>query len=146
VVALDAVDGLNAMAEEGSEKRTALRVAIIGIAGTVLAAVIGAIATATASRLTYLSHQYDIDAKMIELGIGILRAPVTEETKPLREWAIDVMDKRAKFQFNDAQRAVLMNQSLPFDSSYYPSYDSTYTPSYDSSYYPPGVRRWKRGR
>ena len=39
---------------------------------------------------TYLSRQNDLNAKMIELSISILRADVQEETLPLREWAIDV--------------------------------------------------------
>ena len=30
----------------------------------------------------YFSHQYDLDAKMIELSIGILRAEPTPETTP----------------------------------------------------------------
>jgi hypothetical protein len=62
----------------------------------------------------YVSHQGDIDAKMIELSVGILRAEPTPETIPLREWAIDVIDKRAKFSFNAAQRAALLKRELPF--------------------------------
>ena len=38
----------------------------------------------------HLDHRYDLDAKMIELSVGILRAPPTKETKPLREWAIEL--------------------------------------------------------
>jgi len=76
----------------------------------VAGAVIGAAIT---SWFNYLSHQNDLDAKMIELSVGILRANVTEETIPLRQWAIDVMNKRAKFQFNAEQVAVLLKQPLP---------------------------------
>jgi hypothetical protein len=104
------------MSEEPSDlperkERTTLWVTIAGGAG---AAAIGAV---IAGAFNYVSHQYDLDAKVIELGVGILRAPVTEETKPLREWAIDVMGKRAHFYFDEKQRAVLLNQPLPFRSS-----------------------------
>jgi hypothetical protein len=62
----------------------------------------------------YLSHQNELDAKMIELSVGILRSSPTPETEPLREWAIDVIDKRARFSFNARQRAVLLKRQLPF--------------------------------
>lgn len=79
------------------------------------AAVLGAIGGALITGgFNYLSHQNDLDAKMIELSVGILRAAPTPETTPLREWAIDVIDKRAKFSFTPIQRAVLLKQELPF--------------------------------
>ena len=60
-----------------------------------LAGTIGAIAGAVVSGLfNYLSHRGDLDAKMIELSVGILRATPTPETKPLR--------------------AALLKQELPF--------------------------------
>jgi len=71
-------------------------------------------AQSSRERFGYFSHQYDLDAKMIELSIGILRAEPTPETTPLREWAIDVIDKRANFKFNAAQRAALLKRQLPF--------------------------------
>jgi len=80
-----------------------------------LAGTIGAIAGAVVSGVfNYLSHRGDLDAKMIELSVGILRSTPTPETTPLREWAIDVIDKRARFEFDEAQRAALLKQELPF--------------------------------
>src|SRR6266480_1874843 len=80
-----------------------------------LAGTIGAIVGAAVSGVfNYLSHRGDLDAKMIELSVGILRAAPTPETTPLREWAIDVTDKRARFEFDEAQRAALLKQELPF--------------------------------
>jgi hypothetical protein len=68
----------------------------------------------------YVSHQGDIDAKMIELSMGILRAEPKLETAPLREWAIDVIDKRANFKFTDTQRALLLQRQLPYQGVYAP--------------------------
>jgi hypothetical protein len=80
-----------------------------------LAGTIGAIVGAAVSGVfNYLSHRGDLDAKMIELSVGILRSAPTPETTPLREWAIDVIDKRARFEFDEAQRAALLKQELPF--------------------------------
>jgi hypothetical protein len=98
---------MTAMAKESSDKRTAVWAAFAGVAGA-------AIGAGITSGFGYLSHQYDLDAKMIELSVGILRAEVTQETIPLRQWAIDVMDKRANFHFDQEQRAVLLKQPLPF--------------------------------
>src|SRR5262245_42680526 len=87
--------------------RIAVWIAISGIIG----AVGGAPITASCG---YFAHQNDLDAKMIELSIGILRAEPTPETTPLREWAIDVIDKRANFKFNAVQRTTLLYKQLPF--------------------------------
>jgi hypothetical protein len=81
--------------------------AVVGASGVALGALI-------TGAFNYLSHQNDLDAKMIELSVGILRSDPTAETAPLREWAIDVIDKRAKFSFNAAQRAALLKKQLPF--------------------------------
>lgn len=90
-----------------SPDRSGLSIAVAGVVG----AVAGAVATGI---FNYLNHAADIDAKMIELSVGILRAEATPETRPLREWAIDVIGKRAAFNFDEAQKAVLLKQELPF--------------------------------
>jgi len=90
-----------------SPDRSGWLIAVVGLAG----AVGGAIAT---SAFSYLNNKADNDAKMIELSVGILRAKPTDETRPLRQWAIDVIEKRANFQFDDAQKAALLQQELPF--------------------------------
>lgn len=77
-------------------------------------AVVGALGVVAGNWINAESHKGDIDAKLIELSVGILRTAPTKETGPLREWAIDVIEKRGDFNFSDAQRAVLLNQELPF--------------------------------
>jgi len=81
----------------------------LALAGVVGAVVGGAIT----GGFNYLGHLGDRDAKMIELSVGILRTKPTPETIPLREWAIDVVDKRAGFSFTEKQRAVLLERPLP---------------------------------
>jgi hypothetical protein len=92
---------------DSSGGSTAATVALVGL----LAAILGAIVT---GGFNYLSHQGDMDAKMIELSVGILRSEPTPETAPLREWAIDTIDKRANFSFNPVQKSILLKQPLPF--------------------------------
>jgi hypothetical protein len=82
---------------------------------TIVLAVISAIGAAVITGVfNYFSHQGDIDAKMVELSVGVLRAEVTPETKPLREWAIDVIEKRAGFKFKQEEREALLRKELPF--------------------------------
>lgn len=76
----------------------------------------GIVGVAITGTFNYLSHRNDLDAKMIELSIGILRSDPKPETKPLREWAIDVISKRAGFSFDDQQRATLLKEKLPFST------------------------------
>jgi hypothetical protein len=109
----------------------------LGLAG-VVGAIVGAAIT---GGLNYIGHEGDVDARMIELSVGILRAQPTPETIPLREWAIDVIDKRAKFSFNDAQRAALLKKELPFRGSLtiggYTYSDTGYDPTTSRSGYDP---------
>jgi hypothetical protein len=80
-----------------------------------LAGAVGAVAGATITgAFSYLDHKGDLDVKFVELSVGVLRATPTQETMPLREWAIDVIQNRAGFKFNAEQRAVLLKQELPF--------------------------------
>jgi hypothetical protein len=81
--------------------------ALVGVGG----AVVGGAVTGA---FNYVSHKGDVDAKMIELSVGILRAPVTDQTMPLREWAIGTLQDRAKFTFSEAERDVLLKGELPF--------------------------------
>jgi hypothetical protein len=85
--------------------------ALIGLGGVIGGALI-------TGAYNQVAHQSDFDAKMIELRVGILRARPTPETTPLREWAIDVIDKRGKFSFNAAQRATLLKKELPFKGGF----------------------------
>jgi hypothetical protein len=96
--------------------RSAWWLALAGIVGVIA----GALVTGA---FNYLDHQRDLDAKMIELSVGILRAAPTSETIPLREWAVDVIQTRAKFRFNDAQRTALLKQELPYKGDDSGSYD-----------------------
>jgi hypothetical protein len=82
----------------------------LAIAG-VMGGIVGAAVTGS---FNYVSHKGEIDAKMIELTVGILRSEPSPETEPLREWAIGELERRARFEFDDQQRAVLLKRELPY--------------------------------
>jgi hypothetical protein len=95
------------MDEQKKADRSGWWIALAGTTG----AIAGTLITGT---FNYLDHKSDIDAKMIELSIGILRAQPTPETTPLRDWAIDVIEKRADFSFNERQKVALRTKELPY--------------------------------
>lgn len=97
------------MTEAEKEEKTDRAGWWIALAGTV-GAIVGTVITGA---VDYFDHKGDIDTKMIELSIDILRAQPTPETVPLREWAINTIEKRGDFQFSPEQEAVLRKQQLP---------------------------------
>lgn len=83
------------------------------IASGIAGAIVGALATFGTGVLTYWSHQGDVDAKMIEMSVAVLRADPTSATDPLRDWAIEQIEKRANFTFTQAQKQALHKERLP---------------------------------
>jgi hypothetical protein len=81
-------------------------------------AVVGAIGALAGAGITgafnYLGQKSDLDAKLIELSVGVLQANPTPGTVPLRQWAIDVIQKRGNFNFDQVQQQALLKEALPF--------------------------------
>jgi hypothetical protein len=122
--------------------RSAWWLAVAGAIGIVTGAVGGAAVT---GMFNHIDHASDLDAKMIQLTVSILRSKPDAETMPLRTWAIDTLQRRARFKFTDQQIAVLENQKLPGDDSYYSdgSYDDGGRPAIKQTKpvkLPPGAR------
>jgi hypothetical protein len=56
----------------------------------------------------------ELDIKMIELGVGILRAgPQETGMTAAREWAIDLIQEYSGLKFSDAARTELLKNALP---------------------------------
>src|SRR5438552_2414850 len=85
----------------------ALWISLAGVGGTVLGAALAPI-------VNYLVNERQMDVKMVEIGIGILRAPPVEDIAVIRSWAVDVIEKSSGRKFTEAQRAALLKQELPW--------------------------------
>ncbi len=85
---------------------TAVWVSIAAAVGTILGATI-------APLVNYWTNERQMDVKMVEIGIGILRAPPKEDVAVMRSWAIDLIEKSSGRKFTEAQRAALLKQELP---------------------------------
>ena len=80
---------------------------------TPLAAVFGLlIGSLVTAWFGYIGHSRDLDVKMVEIGIGILRAPADDDIASIRSWALDVIEKKSGFFFTEEQREVLLKKPL----------------------------------
>jgi hypothetical protein len=55
--------------------------------------------------------EHQADAKMLEIGVAILREPARVDDDPMRSWAVRVVEKKSGVSFTDQQRAVLLKRS-----------------------------------
>jgi hypothetical protein len=85
----------------------ALLFSAVGVGGTLLGATLAPV-------INYLVNERQMDVKMVEIGIGILRAPPKEDIAVIRSWAIDVIERSSGRKFTEAQRAALVKQELPW--------------------------------
>lgn len=90
--------------------RSAWWLAVVGVLGAVAGAAVTGV-------FNYVDQNRDMDAKMIELGVGVLQAQPTSDAGPLRLWAISVIESRAGFTFKPEERKVLVDHAWPSQSS-----------------------------
>jgi hypothetical protein len=111
------------MADSKKTDRSAWWLAVAGAIGVVAGALVTGL-------FSHFDHKGDIDAKMIELSIGVLRAEPTGDSGPLREWAVETIEDRANFKFTPEQHSILVKRPLKvgaYSSNPYDSGDPTLT-------------------
>src|ERR1700694_4491095 len=97
--------------------RPRLRTEIVAIIAAGVACV-GAIASAAVPALyNYTSRNRELDIRLVEIGIGILRAdPKETQTQGAREWAIDVIENHSGRKFSEAAKKELLDSKLGFET------------------------------
>ncbi|WP_315757982.1 MULTISPECIES: hypothetical protein [unclassified Bradyrhizobium] len=78
---------------------------------TALAAAVGAAAGALALTSSGGGIEHQADAKMLEIGVAILREPARVDDDPMRSWAVKVVEKKSGVSFTDQQRAALLKRA-----------------------------------
>ncbi|MGC2781028.1 MAG: hypothetical protein WA418_35865 [Bradyrhizobium sp.] len=78
---------------------------------TALAAGIGAAVGGLALASTGGGIEHQADAKMLEIGVAILREPARVDDDPMRSWAVRVVEKKSGVSFTDPQRAALLKRA-----------------------------------
>lgn len=101
---------------------------IVGQIATILVVPVGI--AVLGSMINWSIAQYSGRQKSVELAVSILREPLKEEEKkgellPLREWAVDVVNKLSEVPFSEAAAQLLRTgqRTLPPSVLVYPSVD-----------------------
>ena len=82
------------------------------VATTFAASILGAlIGTLAAPFFNWVTTERQIDARMLETGVSILREVPKVDDDPMRSWAIKVVEKKSGVNFSDAQKAVLLKRA-----------------------------------
>ena len=72
----------------------------------------------TSAFYTYSNRNRELDIKLVELGIGILRAdPKDTGLTAARGWALQVIEENSRIKFSDEDRAALLQKPLLFKST-----------------------------
>jgi hypothetical protein len=53
----------------------------------------------------YVVNERQIDVKMIEIAVGLIRQPQTDQVQPAREWAVDVLTHCSDVKLSPQARA-----------------------------------------
>ena len=78
-----------------------------------IAAVVGAAATLSMAWFGFLNKDRELDIKMLEIALGILREdPEESKIAAARGWAIDVINASAPVQITGAARDELIKQRI----------------------------------
>ncbi len=96
------------MAEASTTQMTTL-VAVAGVLGTLLGATVSPV-------VNYLTNEKQLDVKMLEIELGILREPPKEDAQAMRAWAIELIEKSSGRPFNEQQRNLLLHKQLALKS------------------------------
>lgn len=82
---------------------------------TITVAVLGSAASLGGAYLSYTQGNRELDIKLIEIGIGILRSdPKQTDVKAARAWAVEIIEKSSGTKFSAADRAELIQRPLGF--------------------------------
>jgi hypothetical protein len=84
------------------------KLAVTAAVAAGLGAVVGTLAVPS---LAGAMPDRQLDSKMLEMSVGILREPVRVDDDPIRSWAVKVMEKKSGVAFTDPQRAALMKRT-----------------------------------
>jgi hypothetical protein len=84
------------------------KLVVTAAAAAGLGAVVGTLAVPS---LGGVMPDRQLDSKMLEMSVGILREPARVDDDPIRSWAVKVMEKKSGVAFTDPQRTALMKRT-----------------------------------
>ncbi len=89
---------------------------------------------------TLLTKDHELKIRLVEIGIGILRADPKDDVTPARAWAIKVIQQNSGIDFTDEETNLLLHKPI-LSKGYGTGYaDGEYTDSSTPSYVPRVVK------
>jgi hypothetical protein len=88
---------------EGSGNRGAWNVVLGVLLGTIVTAL-----------LPYWNRNRELDIKLVEIAIGVLRAEPNTDVAGARGWAIRVINEKSGIPFSQTEQKELIDHPLPF--------------------------------
>jgi hypothetical protein len=91
-----------------------LRDASVSAIATVIGAVLALVGVYLTGWFTYASKDEELRYHLVEVALGILRAdPKKENIKPVRLWAMDVIERDSGVKFSEGAREALSEHEIP---------------------------------
>jgi hypothetical protein len=86
---------------------------------TIIVAGIALAGSVVSAFYTYTSRNRELDIKLVEIGIGILRADPKETggVTAARGWAVQVIENYSRVRFSDEDRKALLESPLLYGSA-----------------------------
>jgi len=101
------------MTEKASTEKAATKPwwesASVALAALLVPVVVAVVGSSFSSAVT----NREIDIRFVELAVDILQEEPDEESRGLRDWAIDVIDEYSGIQMSDEARESLQEDALP---------------------------------
>ena len=83
-----------------------------GLQTAIIASVSGLFGVLVGAWLDYSVREREIDVKMIEIAVGLLKENPKGPLQPARRWAVELIDHYSDVKLHDEARAVLLNCPL----------------------------------
>ena len=77
----------------------------------VFAAIGAVVGTLAVPSLGGVMPDRQLDSKLLDTSISILREPARADDDPIRSWALKVMEKKSGVAFTDPQRNALLKRT-----------------------------------
>ena len=79
----------------------------------VITALVAAIGGSYATSENAAGKNRELDIKLVEIGIGILRAdPKDEKMASIRRWAIEIIERNSRVPFSENEKTELLNKKI----------------------------------
>jgi hypothetical protein len=85
---------------------------------TILGALLALVGVYTTGWFNFASKDEELRVHLVDIAIGILRSnPKDEGIKPIREWAMDIIDRNSGIQLSKDAREALLEHIVPTSKS-----------------------------